>query len=99
MHKLGKKQLSLQQAEPHAAKPENNEAYALDLSADGHTLTYTYDSQQARTGITALMRDLQTAGVRFRDLQTKQSSLEEIFVSLVHQGDRRRAPGSTATPS
>jgi len=89
MHKLGKKQLSLQLAEPLAGVPAGLEAYALDLSADGHTLTYTYDSQQERTGITALMRDLQTAGVRFRDLQTKQSSLEEIFVSLVHQGDRR----------
>jgi ABC-2 type transport system ATP-binding protein len=89
MHKLGKKQLSLQLAEPLAGVPAGLEAYSLDLSADGHTLTYTYDSQQERTGITALMKDLQTAGVRFRDLQTKQSSLEEIFVSLVHQGDRR----------
>jgi ABC-2 type transport system ATP-binding protein len=89
MHKLGKKQLSLQLVEPLGAIPAGLEAYALDLSADGNTLTYTYDTQQERTGITALMTALQKAGVRFRDLQTKQSSLEEIFVSLVHQGDRR----------
>ncbi|MBS0297774.1 MAG: ABC transporter ATP-binding protein [Proteobacteria bacterium] len=89
MHKLGKKELSLQMAEPLAALPAGLEAYALDLSSDGATLTYTYDTQQERTGITALMTALQKAGVRFRDLQTKQSSLEEIFVSLVHQGDRR----------
>jgi ABC-2 type transport system ATP-binding protein len=89
MRELGKKQLTLQLAEPLAAIPAELAAYALDLGAGGESLTYTYDTQQERTGITALIKDLQTAGVRFRDLQTKQSSLEEIFVSLVHQGDGR----------
>jgi ABC-2 type transport system ATP-binding protein len=89
MHELGKKQLSVQLAEPLTEMPASLAAFNLDLSADGHALTYTYDTQQERTGITALMTELQKAGVRFRDLQTKQNSLEEIFVSLVHQGDRR----------
>ncbi len=89
MRELGKKQLLVQLAEPLAAVPKSLAAYNLELGSDGHALTYTYDAQQERTGITALMTDLQKTGVRFRDLQTKQSSLEEIFVSLVHQGDRR----------
>ena len=60
-------------------------AYDLELSPDGTELTYTYDTQGERTGITALLKDLGETGIRFRDLQTKQSSLEEIFVSLVRE--------------
>jgi ABC-2 type transport system ATP-binding protein len=58
-------------------------AYDLTLAADGRELVYTYDTQGERTGITALLRDLNVAGIRLRDLHTTQSSLEEIFVSLV----------------
>ena len=58
----------------------------LELSADGLTLTYTYDTQGERTGITSLLADLAAAGIRFRDLATEQSSLEDIFVSLVRAG-------------
>jgi ABC-2 type transport system ATP-binding protein len=84
MRKLGKKQLTLQLAEPIAAVPPSLAAHHLELSADGRELTYTYDTKGERTGITTLLKDLADAGVRFSDLQTKQSSLEEIFVSLVH---------------
>lgn len=56
------------------------------LAAGGHELVYTYDTQGQRTGITALLRDLAEAGIRFRDLSTTQSSLEEIFVDIVRQG-------------
>ncbi|MBV5271581.1 MAG: multidrug ABC transporter ATP-binding protein, partial [Afipia sp.] len=68
-----------------AAVPASLAAHHLDLSADGEELTYTYDTKGERTGITALLNDLSAAGVRFNDLNTTQSSLEEIFVSLVHQ--------------
>lgn len=57
----------------------------LALVSDGHELVYTYDSQGERTGITGLLQDLTQAGVRFKDLQTTQSSLEDIFVDLVRQ--------------
>ena len=60
--------------------------YRLALAADGNELIYTYDTQGERTGITALLRALNEAGIRFRDLETTQSSLEDIFVSLVRQG-------------
>ena len=89
MRELGKKQLTLQLSEPLAAVPASLGEYGLELGAGGESLIYTYDTQQERTGITRLINDLQAAGVRFRDLSTKQSSLEEIFVSLVHQGDGR----------
>ena len=61
-------------------------AHRLTLAADGAELVYTYDTQGERTGITALLGDLTKAGIRFRDLETTQSSLEDIFVSLVRQG-------------
>jgi ABC-2 type transport system ATP-binding protein len=83
MRKLGKKQLTLQLQNQLLGIPLALQAHQLDLSPDGDELTYTYDTQGERTGITSLLRDLQSAGIGFRDLQTKQSSLEEIFVSLV----------------
>ncbi|QGZ34200.1 ABC transporter ATP-binding protein [Stappia indica] len=83
MRKLGRKQLTLHLADPLAAVPAGLSAHSLELSADGSELVYTYDTQGERTGITALLQDLNAAGIRFRDLQTRQSSLEEIFVSLV----------------
>ncbi len=83
MRKLGKKQLTLQLQAPLAEIPAELAGYRLEREADGHELIYTYDTQSERTGITALLRDLATAGIRFKDLHTKQSSLEDIFVNLV----------------
>jgi ABC-2 type transport system ATP-binding protein len=85
MRKLGKKQLTLHLQAPLAGVPGGLAAHGLELSADGCELTYTYDTQGERTGITALLKDLNEAGIRFRDLQTSQSSLEEIFVGLVSE--------------
>ncbi|MCT8970942.1 ABC transporter ATP-binding protein [Microbaculum marinisediminis] len=83
MRKLGRKALTLHLHEPLDAVPEGLGTYALELSGDGTELTYTYDTQGERTGITALLTDLSAANIRFRDLHTEQSSLEEIFVNLV----------------
>ncbi len=83
MRKLGKKQLTLQLQEAIASIPAQLAGYSLELSEDGAELTYTYDTQGDRTGITALLADLGDAEVKFKDLSTTQSSLEEIFVSLV----------------
>jgi ABC-2 type transport system ATP-binding protein len=83
MHKLGRKQLTLHLQEPLAALPAALAAQALTLSADGLTLQYGYDNEGDRTQITTLLRQLNELGVAFRDLETSQSSLEEIFVSLV----------------
>jgi len=83
--KLGKKQLSLHLHERLVEVPATLAAFSLVLSPDGMELTYTYDIQAERTGITGLLRALADAGIRFRDLNTKQSSLEEIFVDLVRQ--------------
>jgi ABC-2 type transport system ATP-binding protein len=83
MRKLGRKQLILHLHEKLKTLPPALAAYDLTLAADGRELVYTYDTQGERTGITALLRDLNVAGIRLRDLHTTQSSLEEIFVSLV----------------
>jgi ABC-2 type transport system ATP-binding protein len=83
MRKLGRKQLTLHLSEPLAAIPTRLAAYQLSLAAGGRDLVYTYDTQAERTGITGLLDDLGAAGIEFRDLQTTQSSLEEIFVGLV----------------
>jgi ABC-2 type transport system ATP-binding protein len=83
MRKLGKKELTLQLQRPLDAIPPALAAHKLSLANGGSELIYTYDTQGERTGITALLRDLNETGVRFRDLKTTQSSLEEIFVSLV----------------
>jgi ABC-2 type transport system ATP-binding protein len=83
MRKLGKKQLTLQLHAPLAAVPAALARYALELHAGGLELTYTYDTKSERTGISGLLAALGEAGIRFKDLQTTQSSLEEIFVSLV----------------
>jgi ABC-2 type transport system ATP-binding protein len=85
MHKLGKKQLKLQLNQKLEAVPPALAAYGLTLSPDGLELVYTYDTQGERTGITALLKDLNAASIRFRDLSTTQSSLEDIFVDLVRQ--------------
>jgi ABC-2 type transport system ATP-binding protein len=87
MRKLGRKQLTLILQQPLQALPPSLAAYDLELAADGEELVYTYDTKAERTGITALLQALGEAGIRFNDLQTSQSSLEDIFVSLVK--DRR----------
>jgi ABC-2 type transport system ATP-binding protein len=85
MHKLGRKQLILQLLKPLAAVPDELATYRLALAADGAELIYTYDTQAERTGITALLAALNQAGIRFKDLNTRQSSLEDIFVDLVRE--------------
>ena len=83
MRKLGRKQLVLQLQRPLKHVPPELSAYAMELSKDGCELTYTYDTQSERIGITALLKDLNDAGILFKDLRTTESSLEDIFVSLV----------------
>jgi ABC-2 type transport system ATP-binding protein len=85
MHKLGKKQLTLQLHEAIEAIPAALEGHDLTLANGGSELIYTYDSQGPRTGITHLLTDLAQAGIRFKDLDTTQSSLEDIFVDLVRR--------------
>ena len=83
MHKLGQKQLTLHLHEKLGSIPPELAPYNLELAGDGFDLIYTYDSQAARTGITTFLKDLRAAGISFTDLNTKQSSLEDIFVGLV----------------
>ena len=83
MRKLGKKRLTLQLQRRLDAIPSALAAYDLTLGADGAELTYTYDTQGERTGITTLLQELRGAGIGFKDLQTTQSSLQDIFVDLV----------------
>jgi ABC-2 type transport system ATP-binding protein len=83
MKKLGRKELTLELQKPLESIPESLASFALRLAADGQELTYTYDTQGERTGITRLFKALEAEEIRFRDLQTTQSSLEEIFVNLV----------------
>src|SRR6478609_1978238 len=83
MRKLGKKQLKLHLQGRIEAIPPELAAYNLELSEDGNELTYSYDTKGERTGITSLLGDLRNAGIRFNDLDTNQSPLEDIFVSLV----------------
>ena len=83
MRKLGKQQLTLQLRTPLTEAPAPLSAYPLALAADGHELIYTFDAQAEETGIAELLRRLGEAGVDFKDLHTSQSSLEDIFVSLV----------------
>jgi ABC-2 type transport system ATP-binding protein len=83
MKKLGKKEMTLQLQKPLERVPESLADFSLQLSGDGGELTYVYDSQSERTGITRLFKALEAEDIRFSDLQTNQSSLEEIFVNLV----------------
>jgi ABC-2 type transport system ATP-binding protein len=85
MRKMGKKQLTLELQNPLDAIPEVLGGYHLELAGGGRELVFTYDTRGERTGITQLLGDLGKAGIRFRDLQTSQSSLEDIFVGLVGQ--------------
>jgi ABC-2 type transport system ATP-binding protein len=83
MRKLGKKQLTLHLQEPLKAAPQGLNGYDLALANDGADLVYTFDAQAQNTGIAELLRELSRRGVDFKDLQTEQSSLEDIFVNLV----------------
>jgi len=84
MHKLGKRQLTVELDESISALPETLAAWTLDLSADGSRLTYTYDPLKTQTGIDGLLQAIREAGVTIKDVHSKKTSLEEIFVSLVH---------------
>ncbi|HSV36737.1 MAG TPA: ABC transporter ATP-binding protein, partial [Ramlibacter sp.] len=85
MRKLGKKQLTLHLAQPLVHMPGALSSHPLQLSPTGAELVYTYDATQEHSGIAALLQDLDAAGIAFKDLQTSQSSLEDIFVSLVRE--------------
>ncbi|MBB1061500.1 ABC transporter ATP-binding protein [Marilutibacter spongiae] len=96
MRKLGKKQLTLSLQEPLAAIPAELASLPLELSGDGASLVYTFDVQSEETGIAALLRTLNAHGIDFRDLHSSESSLEEIFVSLVRNGVAGAAAAATA---
>lgn len=83
MEKLGKKQMVIELTSPLNNLPPNLDSH--DLKLDGHKLIYTYDSRQKETGISKLFDDLRSSRLEFNDINTSQSSLEEIFVELVHQ--------------
>ena len=85
MRKLGKKRLTLQLQQPLAQVPAALAPYALELSADGAELSYTYDTRSEQLDMVGFMRRLGEAGITFKDLHTTQSSLEDIFVDLVKQ--------------
>ena len=84
MRKLGKKQLTLHLQEPLTTAPVID-GFALELAADGAELVYAFDAQAESTGIAELMKRLAERGIDFKDLRTEESSLEDIFVSLVHR--------------
>jgi ABC-2 type transport system ATP-binding protein len=83
MRKLGRKQLTLDLQEPLAAVPASLQPYRMELGAEGAQLIYTYDANVADTRIPALLAELDRSGIRLKDLKTTQSSLEDIFVTLV----------------
>ena len=91
MQRMGKKHLDVHLTDPVSEVPAALQSYGLDRSEDGLTLTYTYDTRKERTGITRLLSDLSDAGLILKDVVTRQSSLEDIFVGLVH-GEEGEAP-------
>jgi ABC-2 type transport system ATP-binding protein len=95
MRKLGKKQLTLTLQQPMESLPEALAAWSLGLSQGGTTLTYTFDTQQEDNGIAELLRALAGQGIDFKDLHSSESSLEDIFVSLVHR-DKKEPKAPTA---
>jgi ABC-2 type transport system ATP-binding protein len=86
MRRMGQKRMTIELQAPVTAVPEALAPYALALSDDGRSLEYAYDREAARTGITSLLRDLAASGLVLRDVQTRQDSLEDIFVGLVRDG-------------
>ncbi|MCI4568434.1 ABC transporter ATP-binding protein [Lysobacter sp. CFH 32150] len=91
MRKLGKKQLTLHLQQPLPDIPDELAALPLELAEDGHALVYTFDTQGDETGIATLLKRLGEHGIDFKDLHSSESSLEEIFVSLVHANGGGRA--------
>jgi ABC-2 type transport system ATP-binding protein len=85
MARMGKKKIRIDLVEAANSIPNKLKSYDLNLAEDGMALTYTYDTKSERTGITGLLNDLQAAGMQMRDVQTQQSSLEDIFVGLVQE--------------
>ena len=85
MRKLGKKQLVLRLGSTLTAIPEALGGHKLELGADGRVLTYTYDTRAERTGITTLLNAVRDAGLQVTDIETRQNSLEDIFVDLVRR--------------
>ena len=85
MRKMGSKTLRIDLQEPVTSIPDSLADYDLTLDAGGETFYYVYDSTEKRTGITRLLADMNTSGLRIRDVQTSQSSLEDIFVNLVQE--------------
>jgi ABC-2 type transport system ATP-binding protein len=88
MRKLGKRQLTLTLQAPLAAVPAELADWKLALNADGHELQFTFDAALEQTGVAPLLRRLEQLGIGWRDLNTRETSLEEIFVSLVGRGAR-----------
>jgi len=91
MKKLGRKTLTLNLAEPLREVPGALAEWRLTLKADGSELEYEFDANAERTGVPSLLRRMSDEGIAFKDLNTRQSSLEDIFVSLVHEGSREGA--------
>jgi ABC-2 type transport system ATP-binding protein len=85
MQKMGRKTLTVHLAEPVTAIPAALVDFDLELAGEGTKLNYTYDTRADRTGITKLLAEMSAAGLQLADLETKQSSLEEIFVGLVKE--------------
>jgi len=90
MRRLGKRQLQLVLQKPLEKIPDSLIDRGLELSKDGTVLTYSFDVQSAETGIAPLLKQLSELGIDFKDLHSKESSLEDIFVNLVH--------GTTSAP-
>jgi ABC-2 type transport system ATP-binding protein len=88
MKKLGKRQLTLTLEEPLAAVPPGLADWKLELAGNGHELQFTFDAAHEHSGISPLLRRIEQLGISWRDLNTRESSLEEIFVSLVGRGPR-----------
>jgi ABC-2 type transport system ATP-binding protein len=85
MARMGKKELEVQLTEPLAAIPAALSKYNLTQTADKTAVIYTYDTKGERTGITQLLNNIASAGLSLRDVSTRQSSLEDIFVTLVQE--------------
>ncbi len=86
MHRMGRKKMTIELHQALRTLPELLRGHSLEIADEGRALVYTYDSQAERTGITTLLNDLREAGIVLRDVQTRQSSLEDIFVDLVKEG-------------
>src|SRR3546814_19068877 len=95
MKKLGRKTLTVQLSEPLEVLPKALDDWDLQLNADGHEIEYVFDTKAERTGISALLGRMSDLGIGYKDLKTEESSLEDIFVNLVHApGGAQACPAS-----